>query len=349
MSDSWQPACLSLGVDELKRRAAELRAQGAPCRWCPRQCGADRLAGAEGSCGVGAEIIMASAQLHFGEERHFVGRGGSGTVFFSGCNLGCLFCQNFDISHYRQGLPVSLRELATVFWSLEHRGAENLNLVTPSHYPADILAALAEAVERGFSLPIVWNSGGYDSVETLKYFDGVVDVYMPDFKFASDALGARLTKVGDYSTVARAALAEMVRQVGPGLNCEAGAARRGMSVRHLVMPGHYDDSRACLDFLAELSPEITVNIMSQYRTCYQAHTVPELRRGIDWDEYRALLDYARQIGLRHVLDQERGRPGCVRGRDEGWGMRDEQKGKGKWEAGREKAVLWERCHSGGIL
>jgi putative pyruvate formate lyase activating enzyme len=303
MSAARQPAYLGLGAAELRRRAAELRERGAPCRWCPRQCGADRLAGEEGDCGAGAEIIVASAQLHFGEERHFVGRGGSGTVFFSGCNLGCLFCQNYDISHYRQGTVVSTGELATVYCSLQSQGAENLNLVTPSHYPADILAALAAAVERGFSLPVVWNSGGYDSVETLKHFDGVADIYMPDFKFASDELGAKLTQVGDYSTVARAALTEMVRQVGPGLMCEGGVARHGMSVRHLVMPGHYDDSRACLDFLAELSPEITVNIMRQYRPCFQAHAIPELRTGVDWDEYRALFDYARSIGLRHVLDQ----------------------------------------------
>jgi len=287
----------------LKQKAARARNLLQSCKLCPRECGVDRLAGETGFCNTAKFSWVSSYSPHYGEEEPLVGTHGSGTIFFTHCNLLCLFCQNFDISHYRRGLPVSVRELATVFWSLEHRGAENLNLVTPSHYPADILGALAEAVERGFCLPIVWNSGGYDSVETLKYFDGVVDIYMPDFKFAADELGAKLTKVSDYSTVARAALTEMVRQVGPGLTCEAGVARHGMSVRHLVMPGHYDDSRLCLDFLAGLSPEITVNIMSQYRTCYQAHTIPELRRGIDWEEYRALLDYARSIGLRHVLDQ----------------------------------------------
>jgi len=224
-------------------------------------------------------------------------------VFFSCCNLGCVFCQNYDISHLRHGMPVSTDELATVLKSQQSQGAENLNLVTPSHYPADILAALALAAGRGLRLPVVWNSGGYDAVGTLEYFDGVVDIYMPDFKFASDQLGARLTQAGDYATVAKAALSEMVRQVGPGLTLERGVARRGLSVRHLVLPGHYDDSRACLDFLHSLSPEITVNVMMQYRPCYKAHAFPELRQGIDHEEYRRLIGYARSIGLRHVLAQ----------------------------------------------
>ncbi|MBN2081082.1 radical SAM protein [bacterium] len=303
MTARLTPGSVELGAAELSRRAEELRRRGAPCAWCPRACGADRLKGERGACGATDEVLIASAQLHFGEERHFVGNGGSGTVFFSCCNLGCLFCQNYDISHLRGGIPVSADELATVCCSLQSQGAENLNLVTPSHYPADILAALAKTVESGFSLPVVWNSGGYDSVATLEYFDGVVDVYMPDFKFATDALGARLTQVADYASVAKAALAEMVRQVGPGLAKETGVARRGMSVRHLVMPGFYDNSRACLDFLAEMSPEITVNMMAQYRPCYQANTVPELRRGVDYAEYRALIEYGHKIGLRNVMAQ----------------------------------------------
>jgi len=303
MTARFTPGCVELGAAELSRRAAELRGRGAPCTWCPRACGVNRLNGERGACGAAGEVLIASAQLHFGEERHFVGRGGSGTVFFSCCNLGCLFCQNYDISHLRGGMPVSTGELATVFCSLQGQGAENLNLVTPSHYPAEILAALAIAVDSGFSLPVVWNSGGYDSVVTLEYFGGVVDVYMPDFKFADDTLGARLTQAADYATVAKQALSEMVRQVGPGLTKEAGVARHGMSVRHLVMPGFYDNSRTCLDFLAKLSPEICVNVMAQYRPCYQANTIPELRRGVDHREYRALIDYGHKLGLRNVLAQ----------------------------------------------
>lgn len=299
----FTPAYVRLGVDELARRAGELRTRGAACTWCPRHCGVNRLVGEDGACGMGGEVLIASAGLHYGEEAHFVGRSGSGTVFFSGCNLGCVFCQNYDISHLRNGMPVSTEELARVFLSLQGQGAENLNLVTPSHYPADILAALAQACGQGLRLPVVWNSGGYDSVETLRCFDGVVDIYMPDFKFASDALGARYTRVADYSTVAREALAEMVRQVGAGLALEDRVARRGMSVRHLVMPGCYGDSRACLDFLRSLGAEITVNIMEQYRPAWRALKMPEINRRIDFEEYQRIIGYARGIGLQNVLAQ----------------------------------------------
>jgi len=298
-----KPSYLALGSLELKQRAASLRKSGSPCRWCPRDCGADRLSGETGQCGAASNVLVSGVNLHFGEEAHFVGRGGSGTVFFSCCNLGCLFCQNYDISHLRHGVPLTTSLLADAFISLERQGAENLNLVTPSHYPADILSALAEAVEIGFSLPIVWNSSGYDSVETLNYFDGIVDIYMPDFKFSTDELGAQLTSANNYATVARKAIAEMVRQVGARLDLSDGIAQRGMSVRHLVLPSHYADSKACLDYLRSLSPEITVNVMSQYRPCYQAHKLPGLNRSVDWREYREIIEYGRSIGLTHVLAQ----------------------------------------------
>jgi putative pyruvate formate lyase activating enzyme len=299
----FKPGYVRLGADELARRAEELRAGGACCTWCPRHCGADRLAGEDGACGMGREVLIASAGLHFGEEAHFVGSSGSGTVFFSGCNLGCVFCQNYDISHQRGGMPVSVEELARVFLSLQGQGALNLNLVTPSHYPADILAALAVACGQGLELPLVWNSGGYDSVETLRCFEGVVDIYMPDFKFASDTRGARYTQVADYSTVARVALAEMVHQVGPGLTLVKRVARRGMSVRHLVLPGCYENSRACMDFLHSLGAEITVNIMEQYRPAWRAREFPELNQRIDFEECQRIIGYARSIGLRYVLEQ----------------------------------------------
>jgi putative pyruvate formate lyase activating enzyme len=284
-------------------RAKKLRQDGAPCSWCPRRCGADRLAGKEGSCGASAGIAVSSVGLHFGEEAHFVGVGGSGTVFLCGCNLGCLFCQNWEISHAREGQVLSAGELAGQFLWLEAQGAENLNLVTPSHYPADILAALGLATAWGFALPVVWNSSGYDSVDTLKHFDGVVDVYMPDFKFASDALGEQLTQVNDYATIARKALAEMVRQVGPGLSLENGVARRGMSVRHLVLPGHTDDSRACLDFLRSLGEDLTVNVMRQYHPAFYAHRLAGMNRPVSREEHAGVVDYARSIGLKNVLTQ----------------------------------------------
>jgi len=300
---AWEPGCRRLGVEELRARAEKLKLDSTPCRWCPRRCGADRLAGEEGSCGASAGIAVSSVGLHFGEEAHFVGVGGSGTVFFCGCNLGCLFCQNWEISHAREGQVLDAGELAGQFLWLEAQRAENLNLVTPSHYPADILAALALATAQRFALPVVWNSSGYDSVETLAHFDGVVDVYMPDFKFASDVLGAQLTQVSDYATVARAALSEMVRQVGPGLALEDGVARHGTSVRHLVLPGHTDDSRACLDFLRSLGEDITVNVMRQYRPAFHAHRLPGMNRLVSREEYAEVVDYGRSIGLRNLLTQ----------------------------------------------
>jgi putative pyruvate formate lyase activating enzyme len=294
---------VALGADELHRRATALRELGAPCRWCPRQCGANRLGGELGQCGAGSGVVISSVGLHFGEEEHFVGRGGSGTVFFACCNLRCVFCQNWEISHAREGQLAGTEELAAAFLALQEQGAENLNLVTPSHYPASILAALAQAVGQGFSLPVVWNSSGYDSVEALRFFEGVVDVYMPDFKFASDELGAKLTQASDYATTAHLALSEMVRQVGAGLLLADGIAQHGMSVRHLVMPGLNDDSRACLDFLRTLGPEITVNIMRQYRPAFQAHAVPGLNRHVTRDEFNGVVAYALSLGLRNTLAQ----------------------------------------------
>jgi len=303
MDGGFTPACVTTGAEELKHRAQLLYRRGASCDWCPRKCGANRTGGDTGDCGVGKEIRVASANLHFGEEHHFVGTGGSGTVFFSGCNLGCLFCQNHDLSHGCRGMRLNPAELARVFMMLQEQGAENLNLVTPSHYPADILMALATAVEDGFRMPVVWNSGGYDSIDTLGMFNGVVDIYMPDFKFASNAVGARMTEVSDYASVAKAALAEMVRQTGPELMKDRDIARRGVSVRHLVMPGFYDDSRACLDSIHAVSLEITVNVMSQYRPAYRAREVPELGQRVDHGEFSAVVAHGKKIGLVNVLNQ----------------------------------------------
>lgn len=298
-----KPAYLSLPAGELARRAAALEKLGAPCRWCPRKCGADRLAGETGDCLAGIGVQVASAQLHFGEEPWFTGSGGSGTVFFSCCSLGCKFCQNYDISREARGPALSTADLAAIFIQLQSRGAENINLVTPSHYPAGILAAIASAAGNGLHLPIVWNSSGYDSVEVLGYFDGVVDVYMPDFKFASDELAASLTKVSDYATAAKVALAEMVRQAGSRLEVETGRAIRGVSVRHLVLPGHYDDSRACLDFLHGLSPDITINLMRQYRPAYLAYRIPGMDKPVDFEKYKRVVGYGRSIGLTNIHDQ----------------------------------------------
>ena len=236
----------------------------APCHLCPRGCGVDRRAGERGFCGAGACAVVASAGPHFGEEACLVGRGGSGTIFLAGCNLGCAFCQNFDISSRVAGEEMDTAALVRLMRALEARGCENINFVTPTHVTHALAEAIVEARAAGLGVPIVWNSGGYESVEVLRRLDGLVEVYMPDFKFSRSETAQRYCRAPDYPDCARAALAEMHRQVGD-LVVEDGVARRGLLVRHLVMPGGSDESREILTFLASLSPHTFVNVMGQYR------------------------------------------------------------------------------------
>lgn len=292
------PAYLELyeqGV--LQERAAIARERLASCTLCPLACRADRLHDEAGECRVGREAIVASYGAHFGEEDVLRGWRGSGTVFFSGCNLRCVYCQNYDISQFVSGQAVDAAQLAEIFLEVQREGCHNLNLVTPSHVVAQILEALAIAVPHGLRLPIVYNTSGYDSVATLRLLDGVVDIYMPDVKYSDSAIGQQYSGIPHYWEVVRPALREMHRQVGD-LRIERGLAVRGLLIRHLVLPGRLAGSQEVLRFIAEeISRDSWINVMDQYHPSYRAYDYPELARRITSSEYAEVVAYARSLGL----------------------------------------------------
>jgi len=293
-------AYLRLTRAELEERAEKAEERLRACDLCPRRCGTDRLAGQLGFCRVGARARVGSWGAHFGEERILVGSGGSGTLFFSSCNLACVFCQNWELSHLREGDDVPPGRLAELMLDLQQRGCENLNLVTPTPHSAAFLEALPLAVDQGLTLPIVYNTSGYETVDALALLDGVVDIYMPDLKYGTDEAGALCSQVPDYWTVAREALAEMHRQVGD-LAIDGGLARRGLLVRHLVLPDDLASTETVMEFLAALSPDTYVNVMAQYYPTYRAHEYPELDRHLTRQEYETAMQAARQAGL-HRFD-----------------------------------------------
>jgi len=273
----------------------------APCTLCPRQCGVDRLAGEVGFCGTGVLPRLSSAGPHFGEERVLVGAGGSGTLFLAGCNLGCVFCQNYDISHQRAGREVTPEQLAAAMLKLQDIGCSNVNFVTPTHVAGAIAAAIEIARDEGLTIPTVYNTGGYDSIETLKRLAGLIDIYMPDMKYASGPVAAKLSAAPDYPQVNFAAVTEMHHQAGD-LQLEQGLATQGLLVRHLVLPGNLAGTAEVVDFLAErISPHTVINIIGQYRPCYEAGAHPEINRRPTGSEITAARTYARQKGLT-VLD-----------------------------------------------
>jgi len=268
-----------------------------PCRLCPRRCGAKRLSGEKGFCRVGDLARVASAGAHFGEEQVLVGRGGSGTIFFQRCNLDCVFCQNFDISHADGGVEVKPDKLARLMLDLQREGCGNVNLVTPTHVSPQILEAILLARSRGLTVPIVYNCGGYESVEMLALLAGYVDVYMPDFKYATPQAGWKYSGVEDYPQAARAALAEMYRQVGPLTVDQRRLAQRGVMVRHLVMPMDLADSEKVIDTVAEVAPRAGINVMGQYRPSYRAAEFPELLVLPRHSEIQRLREHAAARGL----------------------------------------------------
>ena len=268
-----------------------------PCRICPRRCEVDRPAGETGYCGIGATPLVSSVSPHFGEEPCLVGRGGSGTVFLAGCNLLCVFCQNYDISHGRAGSQTGPADIARAMLALERRGCENINFVTPSHVAPWLMDAVRRARLDGLELPIVYNCGGYESLEMLRLLEGTVDIYMPDAKFWDPESSEKYLHADDYPDRMREALLEMQRQVGD-LKIENGVARSGLLVRHLVMPDCTDESRSLLDFIAErVSPDAHVNVMSQYRPLYKAGDYPRISRPVGAEEYAEVLGHARTLGL----------------------------------------------------
>jgi putative pyruvate formate lyase activating enzyme len=269
-----------------------------PCNLCPRKCRVNRLAGETGICKTARQAWVSSYNPHFGEEAPLVGTKGSGTIFFTHCNLMCLFCQNFDISHEGYGQKVSDRELAAIMLALQQQGCHNINFVTPSHVVPQILAALEIAIPRGLCVPLVYNSGGYDLPSTLKLLEGVFDIYMPDFKFWDPEIAESACQAKDYAEVACKALKEMHRQVGNLETDDAGVAQRGLLIRHLVLPGGLAGTRAIMRFIArEISTHSYVNIMSQYRPCGRAGEIKGLNAFLSPADFKTALQEAREEGI----------------------------------------------------
>lgn len=279
------------------------------CEVCPNFCRVDRTAGQTGRCHVDDDIVVSSANLHFGEEPCLVGSGGSGAIFLTGCNLHCVFCQNSDISQpgsaaevARRGTRISRAELGRLMLELQTRGAENVNLVSPTHQAPQLFEAVQDARERGLRLPIVYNCGGYENPEFLKELEGLVDIYMPDFKYGDDAVAARLSDARDYVRWCKASLREMHRQVGDLILGLKGVAASGLLIRHLVLPERLAGSRAVIDFLvSEISPGTFLNIMDQYRPAWHASEFPELRRRVLRQEVEEVISYARARGMTRFM------------------------------------------------
>jgi len=301
-----QPAYIALASSgELERRVSAAMACLSSCRLCPRLCGANRAAGEFGFCATGRHALLSSAGPHFGEEAPLVGSGGSGTIFVAACNLGCSFCQNSEISHERLGREVTADEWAELMLGLQRRGCHNINVVTPSHVIPAMLEALAIAIRGGLCLPLVYNSGGYDLPDALRLLDGVIDIYMPDFKFWDPEVAARYCDARDYPERARAALREMHRQVGDLVIDAQGLAARGLLVRHLVLPqGLAGTAEVCRFIAQEISRDTYINIMDQYRPEGRIGELGPLDRRILRDEYVEAVAQARAAGLQR-LDRRR--------------------------------------------
>lgn len=290
---------------KLVGRIADARERLSPCRLCPRQCKVDRLNNEKGICRTGARLVVCSYAPHFGEESPLVGSGGSGTIFLTHCNLLCVFCQNYEISHLGQGIETDEGQLSSMMVSLQRQGCHNINFVTPSHVVPGIIAALPKAIEKGLTVPLVYNSSGYDSVETLQLLEGIFDIYMPDFKFWTKESGERFAQAPDYPEVAQKAILEMHRQVGDLVMDEEGVATKGLLVRHLVMPGGRDETRDIVRFLArEVSVDTYVNIMDQYRPCGKAHQYPPIDRGLKNEEFQEALRLAAEAGLQRLDEKD---------------------------------------------
>jgi putative pyruvate formate lyase activating enzyme len=289
---------LVIETGELEKRAEELTARLEKCSLCPRACGVNRLKDEKGYCRTGRKAKVSSYGPHLGEEPELVGAFGSGTVFFADCNLQCAFCQNYSLSHLGEGWETDATGLAGIMLSLAKRGCHNLNLVSPTHVIAQAVEALAIARRNGLSLPVVYNSGGYDSVATLKVLEGVVDIYMPDAKYAGGAAAEKFSDAPDYPEVMKEALKEMHRQVGDLVVDEDGIARRGLIIRHLVLPGNLAGTDEIVRFIAEeISVDSYVNVMEQYRPCGKAADYPEINRCPTLDEYRRAVEAAKAAGL----------------------------------------------------
>lgn len=275
------------------------------CLLCPRKCGINRSTGQTGVCGVSSEIKVARAALHYWEEPCISGKKGSGAVFFSGCSLHCVFCQNREISDGKEGKVISKERLSDIFMELAGKGANNINLVTPGQYIPDIVWAVNDAKSRGMKLPIIYNTSGYENVTELKLLEGIVDVYLPDFKYMDSTLSARYSRAKDYTSVAKQALSEMVRQQPDVVIDDAtGLIQKGVIVRQLLLPGHVNDAKAVLKYLYDTYHDhVYISMMSQF-TPIALKDYPEINRTVTRREYERLVDYALKIGITNAFIQE---------------------------------------------
>ena len=297
-----------LGLRDFPRRIDSLKEKLRPCTICPFRCGTDRFTSNTGRCGMGYAAKVSSWSIHHGEEPPISGQRGSGTIFLSGCPLRCVFCQNYPISQLRHGREMSNDELSSCMLELQKKGAHNINFVTPTHFAPQIVEAIHIALGRGFHLPIVYNSSGYDDPETLQLLDGIIDIYLPDMKYSENLLAKRYSEAPHYVSVNRMAIEEMYRQVGGLALDEKGIAKRGLLVRHLVLPGGISGTRKVLQFIASLSTSIGISLMSQYFPAHRANDYQELQRKLAPRDYDQALEALNEYNLRNGWIQPIDRP-----------------------------------------
>ena len=299
----FKPSYLKLHKSgELKKRGEKLWEVMRSCKLCPRQCGADRISGQKGFCRSSSVLEISSYHPHFGEEPPLVGRNGSGTIFLTNCGLRCVFCINWEISHLGLGNPYSIDDMVKMMLALQQKGCHNINFVTPTHYVPHIVLAVDKAAAQGLRLPLVYNTCGWESIDTLRMLDGVIDVYLPDFKYSSGKMAATYSAGAyGYPEITEQSFLEMQRQVGVARVDSDGIIRRGMMVRHLVMPNNVGGTKEVLEWLAQNLPKDTyINLMSQYQPCYQAFEYPQIARRITAKEYKDSMQWAKEAGLTNV-------------------------------------------------
>ena len=299
---SFRPSYIRLyETGELNRRIEALRGILRDCVLCPRNCHVNRLEDELGVCKVGHLPVVSAGHPHFGEEPPLVGRGGSGTIFLTYCNLKCVFCQNYEISHMGVGEEVSTEELSYMMTGLQRQGCHNINFVTPTHQTPQIVEALPRAIEMGLDVPLVYNCGGYEATETIRLLDGIFDIYMPDIKYGSNEPARRLSRAPDYVERVKSAVKEMHRQVGDLVTDKNGIAQRGLIIRHLVMPEGLAGTEEVVRFIAEeVSKDSYVNIMDQYRPCFKAFDYKDISRRITTEEFTEAVKLAEKAGLRRL-------------------------------------------------
>nr|WP_207720906.1 radical SAM protein [Clostridium gasigenes] len=277
------------------------------CRLCPRNCGVNRLEGEKGFCAAGYKVRVARAALHNWEEPCISGEVGSGTIFFSHCTLKCVFCQNYDISQCQFGKEISIERLGEIYLELQEKGALNINLVTPTHYVPQIIEALKIAKKKGLNIPIIYNSSGYEKVETIKLLKGYIDVYLPDMKYFNSKYSSKYSKAKDYFTFAKTSIHEMINQVGDVVFDEKGIIKKGVIIRHLMLPGLLFDSKKIIDYIYKsYGDKVYISIMNQYTPLGNAKEYQEINKFLNQKHYESLIDYALELGVKKGFIQEEG-------------------------------------------